>query len=276
MQDTSKMNVVKIDDKYYVKKIKRATCIRKVNDEYIVSCDIKMRGSQSYTYNPGTDYIIKDTYIKDGVEFKNVLYLEESALNTVINSIDEMNRNVELLNEKGYKTENYIMYYERIASSKYFFLIKFKKENEIIYSYEEQSIYRQNYINEYETREEFINKDAYYSLAEYYNDEILKLELLLSRSMATNEECKRLAELTGRIILHKADIKHNKVYVVESDTVDDVLDQSGYRILHRPYFAMKGSTHDKWELNPYTKCGVDAAKVDAEAITFEEYLEMFK
>ena len=122
-----------------------------------------------------------------------------------------------------------------------------------------------------------MNESFCYQTAKYYNDEILMLELLVRENLATNEESIRLSELTGRIILPKADIKYNKTYVVNSNTVDDeVLDQSGYRILHRPYFAMKGSTHSKWELNPYTKGGVDAASVDAEAITFDEYLEMLK
>ena len=54
-----------------------------------------------------------------------------------------------------------------------------------------------------------------------------------------------------------------------------ILNQSGYRVVHRPYFAMKGSTHDKWELNPYTKTGVDAAMKDDDGISFSELLAIF-
>ena len=39
---------------------------------------------------------------------------------------------------------------------------------------------------------------------------------------------------------------------------------------------MKGSTHEAYSLNPHTRSGVDAAPVDAETISFEEYLELFK
>ena len=103
------------------------------------------------------------------------------------------------------------------------------------------------------------------------------LELLVRENLATNEECMRLSELTGRTILPKADIKYNKTFVVNRDSIDaTILDQSGYRILHRPYFAMKESTHNKWELNPYTKSGVDAANRDEDGISFEEYVLMIK
>ena len=39
---------------------------------------------------------------------------------------------------------------------------------------------------------------------------------------------------------------------------------------------MKGSTHSKWELNPYTKSGVDAAKVDSYSMPFGEFIKIVK
>ena len=39
---------------------------------------------------------------------------------------------------------------------------------------------------------------------------------------------------------------------------------------------MNGSTHEAYSLNPHTKSGVDAAPDEAETISFEEYLELFK
>ncbi len=102
-------------------------------------------------------------------------------------------------------------------------------------------------------------------------------ELLVSENLATNDECKRLEELTGNTILPKADIEYNKTFVIYRDGIDvGLLAQSGYRILHRPYFAMKGSTHSKWELNPYTKSGVDAALKDVGGIDFVEFISMLK
>ena len=55
-----------------------------------------------------------------------------------------------------------------------------------------------------------------------------------------------------------------------------ILNRSGYRISHRPFFSMRYATRSKWELNPHAKTGVDAAPNDAETISFQEYLKLFE
>ena len=71
--------------------------------------------------------------------------------------------------------------------------------------------------------------------------------------------------------------EHDKYYVVDASTVKfAVLRRSGYKILHRPYFAMRNSTHEKWQLNPHTKTGIDAAEIDTKAIPFKEFLRLFE
>lgn len=277
MNNTVKLNVIEIDDKCYAKKVKDATCIKKINDKYYLLCDIKMLGYHHYYYAKGDNYIIKDSFGRDGkIKSKNILYLLDDALNTILDAITIMDNYIELLNKKGYKyDDNNILYYERKPNMQYFFIHKNECLKGIIYSYGEEYIYRNNYHDEL-SRDNFINNNIYYKAAEYNNDEIFMLELLIRENLATNEECKRLSELTGRTILSKADIKYNKTFVVNRDSIDaTILDQSGYRILHRPYFAMKGSTHDKWELNPYTKTGVDAAMKEEDGISFSELLTIF-
>ena len=74
--------------------------------------------------------------------------------------------------------------------------------------------------------------------------------------------------------------EYDKAYVVARNSLSasdwKMLDNSGYQIWHRPYFAMGGSTHSRIEINPHTKRIVDAGKVDAEVISFEEYLRLFE
>lgn len=68
-------------------------------------------------------------------------------------------------------------------------------------------------------------------------------------------------------------------YVVDAKTIteeDHIMLEREYRILHRPYFAMKGYTHSKYKLNPHTKTGVDAVPVETEAITFTEYMKLYQ
>lgn len=275
MENTSKMNVIEIDDKYYAKKVKNATCNKKVNGVYYLKCEIKMRGINDYKYKLGTNYLIKDTYMQDDFKTKNILYLEEAALNTILNAISIMDRYIEIVDEKGFKSKDNILYYERKGNKNYSFIYKYVNDNNVSYYYKEENIFRNNF-HDRKTREELMKDSFCFQAAKYYNDEILMLELLVRENLATNEECKRLSVLTGRTILPKADIKYNKTFVVNRDGIDiTILDQSGYRILHRPYFAMKGSTHDKWELNPYSKTGVDAAMKDDDGISFTELLQIF-
>ena len=70
---------------------------------------------------------------------------------------------------------------------------------------------------------------------------------------------------------------YNKYYVVDCKGINTgLLRRSGYRILHRPYFAMFDSNHAAWQLNPCTKRGIDAAPDDQTPISFKEYLKMFE
>ncbi|MBR3436857.1 MAG: hypothetical protein IKG97_03785 [Lachnospiraceae bacterium] len=47
-------------------------------------------------------------------------------------------------------------------------------------------------------------------------------------------------------------------------------------MLHRPYFAMRGSTHGVYTLNPNQRNGVDAAsKGETQVISFTDYLKLF-
>ena len=59
MKNQEKMNVIKIDDKYYVKKIKALKCVKRIGDEYFISCDIKMRGHKDYKYKRNEDRVEK-------------------------------------------------------------------------------------------------------------------------------------------------------------------------------------------------------------------------
>lgn len=71
--------------------------------------------------------------------------------------------------------------------------------------------------------------------------------------------------------------EYNKYYVVDSSTVKyAILRRSGYVILHRPYFSMRNSTHEKWQLNPHTKKGIDATEYDAKSMPFCEFLKIFE
>lgn len=110
-------------------------------------------------------------------------------------------------------------------------------------------------------------------MAKERNDLELQRKFRLFYNVETKEDIDELSKDMNYEILPKLDETFNINYVVDNISEKDIelLDNSGYHILHRPYFAMKGSTHSKWILNPHNKGEVDAASVDGDAISFEDY-----
>lgn len=81
-------------------------------------------------------------------------------------------------------------------------------------------------------------------------------------------------ETDDRIIYDKDDTE--RVIMVESSKeLAKYLEDEGYRIRHKPYFAMPGYTHSKWTVKPDKKEALDAAKNDLKAITAEEFIKTF-
>ena len=69
--------------------------------------------------------------------------------------------------------------------------------------------------------------------------------------------------------------EYDREYYVITRTIPiHTILNSGYKVLHRPYFAMSGSTHELCTINPYKKSVVDAAKVDVQVITFPEFIRL--
>ena len=81
-------------------------------------------------------------------------------------------------------------------------------------------------------------------------------------------------ETDDRMIYDKDDTE--RVIIVESSKkLAKCLEDEGYRIWHKPYFAMPGYTHSKWTVKPDKKEALDAAKEDLESITAEEFIKTF-
>lgn len=278
MQDTSKMNVVKIGDKYYVKKVKTAKCTKKIGDEYIVTCEIKMRGYNDYIYKKENDYIIK--YDPLASSRPKILYLEENALNKVIDTINEFDNDIRTLDINKYRNSKYYINYKNNVDKNYDLYFEYTNNDNIIELYLLKNISICNphlRLDLYPLTDVIITDDIennpLYILAKERNDLVLQRKFRLFYNVETKEDIDELSKDMDYEILPKLDETFNINYVVDNISEKDIelLDNSGYHILHRPYFAMKGSTHSKWTLNPHTKGGVDAAKENADAITFEEY-----
>ena len=80
-----------------------------------------------------------------------------------------------------------------------------------------------------------------------------------------NEKCVQKTDAT--------DDTERVIIVESSKELAKRLEDEGYRIWHKPYFAMPGYTHSKWTVKPDKKEALDAAKNDLKAITAEEFIK---
>ncbi len=109
-------------------------------------------------------------------------------------------------------------------------------------------------------------------------DKVLKAELELYYGYIDSEALELLKKESGRqCYLVRLGIEYDCDYVVEKDMIPEAfLKESGYSILHTPYFSMDGQTHEYWMLNPHKKTVIDSGPADAEALTFNQYLDLFR
>ena len=80
---------------------------------------------------------------------------------------------------------------------------------------------------------------------------------------------------TDAMMINDKDDTERVIIVESSKELAKCLEDEGYRIWHKPYFAMPGYTHSKWTVKPDKKEALDAAKNDLKAITAEEFIKTF-
>ena len=122
-----------------------------------------------------------------------------------------------------------------------------------------------------------LSENPFYLTALASDDELLRLQIRLFYNLADGEDCRKLEKALGYRILPPLGEEFDRDFAIPSEEIDDdLLRQSGYVILHRPYFSMRGYTHNLWRINPCRKSGVDAAKTGAEVTSFQDFLKLFE
>lgn len=128
-----------------------------------------------------------------------------------------------------------------------------------------------------EPTEKSIKNNPLYIAARKVGDREFLNKLRKYYGLPEEKERKNIMKLFHRRVLPELPEEYNKDYIVSCKDIDvGLLRRSGYVIRHRPYFATFNSTHEAWQLNPYSKLGVDAAPDDQTPISFKEYLKMFE
>ncbi len=291
MQNT---NEFRDGDKLYIKKIKSCECTMKIGECYLLECDIHQRGIHSYDFRPEFDRIAR-------CSFANSLWLSEDAKNSVKKAVDKLECQIKEAEGKYTKASfpkiGLTVFYRRTGKDSFNYVSKKKYDMPVTYrAYKKCSAnfilddisqyahlcctgLNREAVKEYvidRPTDETIYNNPFYKSAVDTDDEVLQKLIKVYYKLARKHDYSWLSKMLGKRFLPALPKEYDKEYYVDADTIDiGILSRSGYVILHRPYFAMKDSTHDTVTLNPHTKQGSDAAKVDCKAISFTDYLALF-
>ena len=253
-------NIIRENNKFTVSRIKKCFCEEKTKDIYRLVCTIKERGMRDYSFCKGRDFISQ--YNNE----RKTLYLSEEALNEVNKAVDDFDIALSEFSKDD-------LDYRHLADGSYLLMMRKNDTASIIHVYDASELTHKVLCYYDDLNEE---KRSLLKLAEKKKDRALSLQLKFYYNLVSDEEAEELKQLLNTKLLPPLGDEYDRYYSVVRDTIDfQLLKDSGYKILHRPYFSMKGSTHKLYSLNPHTRTAVDAAYENSEYITFEDYLKLF-
>ena len=97
-----------------------------------------------------------------------------------------------------------------------------------------------------------------------------------ARMLSRAYRVKRLLKHGSVCLLERPKKDFDKEYYLRaSDIPTAYIKLSGYRLLHRPYFAMQDSTHAICTVNPFRKTLVDAGPIGAALTTWSNFYNTF-
>ncbi len=281
------------DGKRYIEKMRSCSCEEKNGEHYKLTCVIQQRGVECYTYKINEEYMTRYSLSA------TPLYLCDEAMQAVKQAIADFEEEAE--RARHWKSIQatvcdcvITIYYHYVKNGDFDLYAEFGNSEITIKKPFKNSLHfllcdYLIFINlhaegiEGETikKNETAIRENLIEAAINQKDELFAAVLALYYGIADDKQCARLSSLFGYRILPALPEEYNRNYIVECEGVDfELLGHSGYRVWHRPYFAMYGSTHSYYTLNPHTKQGLDAVKLadlknGTNVLTFEEYLELF-
>ena len=290
-----RVHETRIDGKWWLDGFRSCICNRKVGDNYVVTCKIHRRGwPRNYDCTKKADRLVRD---------EKSWCLTVEARKTVLNAICSYERRTAEL-EIGSHISVQILQ----ANTQVFLRRRDKETFDAVVkdAYDQErpetcwlgkfpigKIIRETAFRRcfwqgdkdlhelsdllWRTPAEQLPENPFYLAARASGDELLRLQIRLFYNLADVEDCRKLEKALGYRILPPLGEKFDRDFVIPSEEIDDdLLRQSGYVILHRPYLSMQGYTQNLWRINPHKKGGVDAAKTGAEVTSFQDFLSMFE
>ena len=278
-------NVLYRDGKAFIKRIKSCSVRSKSENpdelSYLLYCKIPECGSDRFSFVAGSRFIRS---------YNKVLWLEDDALETINRVIGEYERERQSIRDRR-KTFNCArweeygisVYYEYCAPDEMRFNVYVEAngvEFKIVRFATVETVFA--IIKEFSGDENAVPKradvknDPLYRSAVKYNDKRLIAELNFIYGAPSKDDLIILESVDGIKRLPELSEEYDRCYALNYDErAIMTLKTSKYDFIHTPGFAMKGLTRSKLLVNPHKKYAVDAAKIDAPTITFDEFLKLF-
>lgn len=278
-------NVFYRDGKAFIKQIKSCEVRSKSENpdelSYLLYCKIPECGSDRFSFVAGSRFIRS---------YNKVLWLEDDALETINGVIGEYERERQSIRDR-HKTFNCArweeygisVYYEYGAPDEMRFNVYVEAngvEFKIIRCVSVETVFAM--IKEFSGDENAIPKrgdienNPFYRSALKSGDKRLIAELNFVYGVPSREDLSILESVDGIKRLPELTEEYDRCFALDyDDKAILTLKTSKYDFIHTPGFAMKGLTRSKLLVNPHKKYAVDAAKIDAPTITFDEFLKLF-
>jgi len=121
-------NVYKVDDRYYVKVIQECICDGKIDDEFVLKCNIKERGTHTYSCGEDPEFI-RQHYTS------RKLWLTDGAREQIKEAIRDFNSSVDEARGKSFTVihiDDYdsTLYYRHLEKDKFDFLLEYDTDKE--------------------------------------------------------------------------------------------------------------------------------------------------
>lgn len=278
-------NVFYRDGKAFIKRIKSCEVRSKSENpdelSYLLYCKIPECGSDRFSFVAGSRFIRS---------YNKVLWLEDDALETINGVIGEYERERQSIRDR-HKTFNCArweeygisVYYEYVASDEMRFNVYVEAncvEFKIVRCVPVETVFTM--IKEFCGDENAIPKrgdienNPFYRSALKSGDKRLIAELNFVYGVPSREDLSILENVDGIKRLPELTEEYDRCFALDyDDKAILTLKTSKYDFIHTPGFAMKGLTRSKLLVNPHKKYAVDAAKINAPTMTFDEFLKLF-
>ena len=283
-----------IDGTCWLDEVQTCVCNKKIGDEYILTCKIHQRGTHNYLCTKKADRIARGD---------KTWYLTDEARKPVRNAIRSFERRT-----AGMENGRHVCV--TIPQSRLQVLLRHRSKD--TFDALVKDLYRQDHPETYWLRGlpigvivrettyypcygredpelyaladslrfqtvETLPENPFYRAALESGDEVLQLLLRMSYGLTDREDCRKLEKALRCRILPPLGEEYDRDLAIPAEQIDrELLRRSGYVVLHRPYFSMRGYTHDLWTLNPHKKCGVDAAGEGVEPTSFQDFVKLFE